>query len=152
MKLEKEFQSEFTKSIKDYLKWSAYVYHKISDQSQWAKPSDAFMMYWWQWRIIELKLHKKATAFSFDKVERHQIHAMLQSEESWNIWVLLIAVSVSWEKDYVLWFNIVDWDKFTSQHNRKSAKLDELKQCCSFLLTDRKNKVWDLSPMFNYFY
>jgi hypothetical protein len=75
---EKDFQREFTQAIGIWTSRLAkhIVYHKISDMSMDKKPCDCFLLIDAHCKMMELKIHKRETAWPFSKVEPHQKKAL----------------------------------------------------------------------------
>lgn len=152
-KIEKHFQWEFTKAVKIILlnQNKKFNYHKISDESRDSKPYDCFLMHneqgWW----MELKYHKTHTSFAFDKVEPHQIKALENCKLSWNKWYLIIWINLwrkKWEQ-FVCIFDIDTWLDIVKNAERKSIKVEDMKEKCDFYLEKDYQgfswKLWNLT-------
>ena len=144
---EKDFQWQFTRAIKIILKNEHYVYHKISDQSMDSKPADCFLFHNFFGWLMELKYHKKHTAFAFNKVEPHQLRALDRADLSWNRWYLIIWVNLwlkKWEQ-FACIFEITNWLNIVKNSKNKSINLEAMKFSCDYLVyKDHKTDTWPI--------
>ena len=120
-KLQTQVSRWIRRTLIDIYKNKNFVYHKLSDQSMDSKPSDMVLFHNWKGWIIELKLHKNINAFSFNKVETHQIDAMTRSDLSWNKWILLIWVNI-WRKktdQFICIYDIKNWNNIVNKNQKE---------------------------------
>lgn len=146
---EKEFQKNWTRSIRrhliDTLKTKDFVYHKISDMSMDRKPFDCFLVFDYLFYWMELKIHKKHTAFAFDKVETHQLDALNRTCMAGWIGLLIINVNY-WRKvwqNFVCLFDIRSWLRIIDKSTKKSIKIDDMIQQADFVLWKSK-WLWEM--------
>ena len=149
MAQEKDFQREFTRSIRIALNWNQeyYLYHKLSDMSLDKKPFDCFLAYkkWFLW--IELKIHKKSTAFAVNKIEDHQLYALTQLMRTGHTWYIIVNVRIaSGRKDsenFAAVYNIKSWLKLVESLDRKSIPVVMLMEKADTILL-RRRQLWDV--------
>jgi len=146
---EKIFTTAFNRSIRRYLidikKTKNFVLHKISDESRDQKPADVVFFYDYKWWLLEYKIHKKSTAFAFDKVETHQIDNLDRAKRSWNHWYLIINVNIwrkKWE-NFTCIFDIRTWQEILKESEKKSIKLDKMKEECNFCI-EKEGGLWNV--------
>ena len=146
------FQTQWTQSIRRHLiddVWTKdFVYHEISDMSIDQKPADCFLFYNWQGWLMELKIHKKTTAFAFNKIEPHQIRALSRAKLSGNTWYIIINVNYwrkAWE-NYVCVFDIVNWMALELSAEKKSVKLDVMREKANYILI-KKWGLWQVEEI-----
>ena len=149
---EKDFQREFTRSIRIALnaKQEYYVYHKLSDMSIDQKPFDCFLAYkhWFMW--FELKIHKKSTAFAVNKIEDHQLYYLTQLEKAGHTWYIIVNVRVAGSRsdhsNFASVYRIGTWNKLVESLDRKSIPVDMLMEKADFVLL-RIRQLWEVDKM-----
>ena len=145
---EKDFQSEWTRSIRRHLIdncWTKdFLYHKISDMSMDRKPFDCFLMYKDKFVAMELKLHKSESAFAFSKLELHQKNALLRSDKAWGISAVIINIRTSRSVNYVAIFDISTWITLEDTIWRKSIPFKDIKDHADIII-ERKWWLWNLT-------
>ncbi len=106
---------------------SAQWHHKISDAGFGQKPFDGFSIYKGQAIYWEAKYLPKPASFNFNRLENHQMKALLDIEKlnSNNNFVPLLLIAVNFGRGDVRVFYYRDMQEI---HERKLAKRNILKK------------------------
>jgi penicillin-binding protein-related factor A (putative recombinase) len=144
--LEKQFQIEYKHIINNVLKWKDYMYWKFSDMDIAQKWYDCFVLYNNMYYWFELKLHKSANAFAFNKVQDHQEKYLLKTQQSGWRWFIVINVNIGRKKgeNYICIFDIVTWLFIKDNHFKKSMTLEFMRNKCTYLIEN-----WNLNVLFD---
>lgn len=94
--LESDFQTEFSHSC--YSQFSKGLYEKLRDPMADSRgvvkakklPFDCFLLYEEKFYAFELKLIKKCEGFNFNKIQKHQVDALLKVENNYQNGYLVV--------------------------------------------------------------
>lgn len=149
--LEKDFQSQWTKSIKERCNvlGISFFYDKIADMASkdWyspKKPFDCWGIFNWLPVAFELKKQGKSelTSFAFDRVQPHQLYYLDKFQKAWwKSWIIIYL----WEtKDKLsLVYTVDTWLYLQTFSKRKSITIEDL--ISNALLTLRREHwIWML--------